>query len=532
MSRKERREKEEKEAIEQKKREKKIAKEAKENQKTNNAKNKQKKEQIKKQSKFEPIEKNEEEDKDEIVIKQLDEIEQYNTHTAKEKKKVETKKQPKSKKNKWHTVKKVVLSILMFFIIIIELATFSAGCYVIYLGHNCDWDTKQMFKKGVKQVALAITGQTEADLENLDPIYCLILGISTDEGTELTDTIMVAAYYPKTQQASILSIPRDTYVGTSKEHAGSGAKINAQYSYGGAERVLKTVNTLTGLDIKNYIVVRNEGLIQLVDAIGGVWYDVPINMDYDDGKQKLHIHLKRGYQKLNGDQAEGLVRFRHNNDWTSYPIEYGDNDLGRMKTQRNFIIETLKQTLRAENITPSRINDLIEIAFKNIDTNVDLNYALKYSPAIIDFDVSAIENAHLPGNAENFGPYNTSFYVASETQTKKIIKQFFTFKQETYESDEDEGAIPLKPENIKIQILNASGDEEKFNKIVTKLEKAGYNIQEKGDTTFVKTTRIINRTQKKEDVTAELTKTLGNENVLEGKDISGPDYTIIVGEDI
>ena len=77
-----------------------------------------------------------------------------------------------------------------------------------------------MVRGGAKEVALFITGQTEEDLANLNPLYCLVLGVSTDEGLLLTDTIMLCAYYPRTQQASILSIPRDTFVGKSESTAG------------------------------------------------------------------------------------------------------------------------------------------------------------------------------------------------------------------------------------------------------------------------------------------------------------------------
>ena len=74
-----------------------------------------------------------------------------------------------------------------------------------------------------------------------------------------------------------------------------------------------------------------------INEIGGVEFDVPIDMEYDDVTQDLYIHLDKGYQKLDGEQAEQLVRFRKNNNGTSYPYEYGDNDIGRMRTQREFL---------------------------------------------------------------------------------------------------------------------------------------------------------------------------------------------------
>src|SRR5699024_11040122 len=147
------------------------------------------------------------------------------------------------------------------------------------------------------------------------------LGISTDQtGVDLTDTIIVASYNPNTQKATLLSIPRDTYTGKNPSKATPSDKINELYSYTkGPEATLKLINEITGLNINHYAVIKTEALIKLVDAIGGVDFNVPIDMDYDDETQELHIHLKAGQQHLNSDQAEQLVRFRHNNDLTSYP---------------------------------------------------------------------------------------------------------------------------------------------------------------------------------------------------------------------
>lgn len=446
-----------------------------------------------------------------------------------EKKEKERKKNQKKEKQKDNLGKKIVKIVLKTILIIILLLILLIGCFIGWLGFTNNWNWNQMLKKGAKQVALFATGQTEADLANLKPIYCLVLGISTDEGIELTDTIMICAYYPRTQQASMLSIPRDTFVGKSEATAGGNDKINSRYQVSGINGILSSVNKLTGLNIENYVIIRNGGLIELVDAIGGVEFDVPINMDYDDPGQELAIHLKKGQQKLNGIQAEGLVRFRHNNDNTSYPVEYGDNDLGRMKTQRLFITETIKQTLKFRNV--GKINELIEIAFRNIETNLDMNYVMKYSPAALEFDTSAIQTEYLPGTPTTFGsPQKLSFYKADKTQIKKIVQELFTFKQQEYDIGAEISTI--KPSNLKIQLLNATEDNNLLETTQKRLEEKGYNIEETGITTIAKTTKIINRTQKKEEIVDELIDTLGYGDELKGKNKQDCDFTIVIGEDM
>ena len=87
------------------------------------------------------------------------------------------------------------------------------------------------------------------------------------------------------------------------------------------------------------MLIDNQALIKLVDTIGGVKFYVPRDMKYDDPSQDLHIDLKQGMQTINGEKAEQLLRFRKGNHGETYSEEDGgSNDLGRMNTQRNFMI--------------------------------------------------------------------------------------------------------------------------------------------------------------------------------------------------
>ena len=177
---------------------------------------------------------------------------------------------------------------------------------------------------GLQGMAATLLGHDEETVNKLPKMYCLILGKSEN----LTDTIMLASYDPKTQEAALLSIPRDTFVGTSESNASPSDKINAIYNMytnkqKGLEKLLEKVRKLTDIDVRYYVMVDTKALRALVDEIGGVTFDVPIDMKYDDNRQNLHINLKAGVQKLNGDKAEQVVRFRHNNNGTTYPSSYG-----------------------------------------------------------------------------------------------------------------------------------------------------------------------------------------------------------------
>ena len=256
---------------------------------------------------------------------------------------------------------------------------------------------------------------------------------------------MVCSYNPKTQRASMLSIPRDTFVGKSKSKATGYDKINSVYSNKGPEKTLELVNELTGMNIKYYVVVNNQVVIDLVNNIGGVYFDVPIDMNYDDKTQNLHIHLKSGYQKIDGDHAEQLLRFRHNNNGTSYPTEYGDNDFGRMKTQRDFMIEVGKQTLKLKNIT--HIKSIMTTLFENIETNVTLDDVFPYVPWAVSFDMANIKSNQIAGIAQDYN--KLSFFASDEEETQKIVKEMTNYVKgiETEGPQEDDGKATIDVKN-------------------------------------------------------------------------------------
>ncbi len=264
-----------------------------------------------------------------------------------------------------------------------------------------------------------LLGHNKETVENLETLRILVMG----ESTGMSDTIIACSYNPKTQNVSMLSIPRDTYVTNGNYKYSVYNKINSLYSGGKTpERTVQAVNEITGLDINYYILVDTEALIKLVNLIGGVYFDVPTNMNYDDDGQDLHIHLTKGYQKLTGEQVEQVVRFRHNNDGTSYPPEYGDEDYGRMKTQRNLIIEIAKQTIQLKNTT--EIKNILNIMKEDVKTNVNFNSIIDYVPYAVNIDMNTIKTCQLPGISENRKGYGWFFYY-DEEETKKLVDELF-----------------------------------------------------------------------------------------------------------
>ena len=396
----------------------------------------------------------------------------------------------------------------------------------------------QQLGGGLKGMLSVVVGNDEESLANLQRLTVLVMGESgVGDGWKLTDSIMVISYNPQTQQASILSIPRDTYVGSQNPNSASqlylqSYKINTAYRAGSnIPEAVKLMGDTVGLDLQNYLIIDTSALIKVVDAIGSVTFNVPIDMDYDDPSQDLYIHLKAGVQEIDGPKAEQLLRFRHNNDGTSYPEEYGDNDFGRMRTQREFISTTMHQLLDIKNIP--KIKDLIDIIFSNVQTNMDGNTLKKYIPFLVEFNTEDIKTGYLPGDSVLVnGVY---IYKHSESGTKELVDELF--KDEVKDEKEINGIIEksksMSGAKAKVEITNSSGSNEKLTKLVKKLYEANFAIVkvDKTDTTSGRTS-IVNRAGKSSEITGEIeTITEVGKTTKGTSNEGGADISIIIGRD-
>ena len=464
--------------------------------------------------------------------KEYDEIEVYvrdneNTRsTKKTKKKSKRDKKEDKKKNKKHTLRKVLLTLLLIIIVI----------GIIFFIHV------QKNGGGLKGIVTTVIGSSAEKEKELQDIYLLVMGKSEN----MTDTIMVVKYSAKNQSASMLSIPRDTFTGDDEKRARASDKINSKYINGGAQDTLKEVNELTGLNIRYYLIIDTKALRDLVDAIGGVEFDVPIDMDYDDVTQALHIHVKKGLQLLNGEQAEGVVRFRHNNNYTSYPVSYGDNDLGRMRTQREFLKILLKQLMKPANIT--KINNLLKIAQEEVETNIDWNTAKGYVPSLFGFNTNNLVTNALPGEAKYAN--GVAVFIANPIKTKELINTMFlqvvnnteqngettdTDTNTTKNSTKNEittSSTTLKPKSsISLQLINGTGSKKRFEAAKTQLKAQGYKIQGEAQTTPIDKTIIINRKDLNTEDVEAVKSLLGTGKIAVGKTSEKNSITILIGKD-
>jgi LCP family protein required for cell wall assembly len=169
-----------------------------------------------------------------------------------------------------------------------------------------------------------------------------------------SDMLMVAHLDFAKNTISLLSIPRDTRAFV----PGRGTtKINAAHQVGGPALSEKVVQNTFGIPSGKYLALDFEGFEQAIDTLGGVDLVVDKKMDYDDNWGHLHIHLKPGFQHLNGQQAMGFVRFRHS-----------DSDLVRTRRQQA-LIAALKTKLRSPEAL-AQIGPMLEAIDRHVDSDL------------------------------------------------------------------------------------------------------------------------------------------------------------------
>ena len=243
-----------------------------------------------------------------------------------------------------------------------------------------DTDSQQSREEQAAQEAL------RSHLERKGGFYTILLsGLDDDNGG--SDTNILMAVDTVNGYVYGVSIPRD-----SKAIIGGKAhKINYAYNKGGTKLLADTISEQLGIPVDYTVCVNLQGFTALVDAIGGVDFEVPINMDYDDPIQGLSIHFKKGMQHLSGADALRVVRFRHNNDGTGY----GSEDLGRMQTQQKFLKAVAKKMLSFENLI-SNPRKYAEIFGQYVDTDLSVTDLAWFGMQVLGMGVDKIDFSTLP----------------------------------------------------------------------------------------------------------------------------------------
>jgi LCP family protein required for cell wall assembly len=287
----------------------------------------------------------------------------------------------------------------------------------------------------VAQTARRSFGQLKLNL--------LILGYQADEMT--TDTIILAHLDVSRRTATLVSIPRDTWVPVPGE---GDAKINSAYAFGGAHATAKVASKLLGgVPIDAIVALQPEGAAAIVDAMGGLDVNVDETMDYDDNSGDLHIHLKKGEQHLTGDQVAGYVRFR----------EDPASDFGRVKRQQQVLKLLIDQVSEPQNW--AKLPQIMRLARKDINTTMSDRQLLSLLTIYRNVPDDNIRSFTLPSKAGWVGDASVVF---ADPRWAKLIGTVLFGRGD--------------PPQDEVLVANATGNATLDGTIVGALRGAGWNV--------------------------------------------------------
>ncbi len=222
-----------------------------------------------------------------------------------------------------------------------------------------------------------------------------------------TDTMILINIDPKTKSVNALSIPRDSKVYLPNNNGVN--KINAAHAIGGIPMTKRTVEDTLGVRVDRYIMVHDNAVKEIVDALGGIDMYIEKPMHYNDYSGKLHINFDKGTHHLDGKQAVEYLRFRHD----------AMGDIGRTQRQQWFLRSLIKELKNPGTI--ARIPDVISVAKKYVKTDMSLYEMSQYAALAKSIDLDKTEIAMLPG-APNQRGY-VSYWILDPEKTQEVINR-------------------------------------------------------------------------------------------------------------
>jgi len=278
----------------------------------------------------------------------------------------------------------------------------------------------------------------------------LVIGADQEQhGQSRSDTVLLARIQIRPRcRVTVISLPRDTRV----EVPGHGYhKLNAAYAFGGAALTRETVEGALGVSVDHVVAINSAGLAELVDALGGVDLNVPKQMDYDDRAQDLHIHLRPGQQRLNGEQAVGFVRYRSD----------GLGDLGRVQRQQAFVKAVAQQSLSLGALT--KLGAVRKAVGKAVETDLTARQVLALGNCLRGISRADIVTGTVPGRPRYL--HGVSYYAADLSSAARLL----------------EGAAPPGgPEEggPRLAVLNGCGRNGYAKRAARQLQAAGLSVVE------------------------------------------------------
>ena len=425
---------------------------------------------------------------------------------------------------------------LLWIILFIVLSGFIGGLLIHFVGNDGEIAGIKIYQIISKPPGELVfrDSATGAEKNNL---VILVMGLdeSRDERGVMhhkgsrTDTIFLLGLDSKARRLGILSVPRDTWLRVSDRYGMN--RVNTAYAdafwdeyqrtnhnyekakAAGIAQARRTLEDFLNVKVDHFVLLRIKAASEMVDSLGGIMVDVEKNMDYDDNWGHLHIHLKKGRQRLNGTQVVGYSRFRHDEE----------GDWGRIRRQHQVIQALVNELKKPTHIM--HIDRIARVIKSNIDTDMDLNQLIDLARVYKEFNKENVVKGIVIGDDEIID--NSMVVRPNEVIKERLVNRLL----------KNPGVIPA--DRIWVKVLNGCGVTGLGGRTADLLRKDGYTVVEVGNAEKegVKTTIIqdhfLNSTRTKimeKDMKLNSSRTSNHRN--KGNGDTTLDYTIILGTDM
>lgn len=362
------------------------------------------------------------------------------------KKKLELKKEKKKRRKR----KRILVAIR---IILLLILVFFIGAIYFLSGLKSKTMPKAITPGFGDSVNILVLGMDIGDIDN-----------TANENARRTDTMMVFNYNPSSNEANIISVPRDTLINVQGENW----KINAAYAIGGEDEVINQVEGLLQTDINYVVKIDYSGFRDLVDAIGGVDMYIEQDMYYDDDAQNLHINFTAGETvHLDGQKAEEFFRWRQNSDGSGL----ANGDLDRIKNQQKLVEKIMEKC--SSPLVVFKLPSILGAISNNVETNMGALRLIRYGFAGITLDSDNLKMHTLKGEPQDID--GQSYLVSDPSMNTELINII----------NYGNSATTIDKSNISIMVLNGTKVNGLAGDVQGRLNDLGYTNVEIGNSEVI-----------------------------------------------
>ncbi|HEM5976924.1 TPA: LCP family protein [Streptococcus suis] len=280
------------------------------------------------------------------------------------------------------------------FLMSLAIVGLTLGAGLIYGASLLNFSTGTI-SKTYKQ----LDGEKEiTPIDATEPLTILLMGVDMDQATRggdweggRSDSMILVTVNPKTKETNMMSLTRDIMVEIAEangESSGTVEKLNHSYSYGQAPMAIATIEKMMDINIDRYIEINMDGLIELVDAVGGIEVNNTLGfpISISEHEPAYTSIVQPGKQLVNGDQALVYARMRYDDP---------EGDIGRQRRQREVIMAIIKKLLQLDGLT--QYKKILTAISNNMRTNIEISPAT--IPSLLGYkdSVSKLNSYQLRG---------------------------------------------------------------------------------------------------------------------------------------